>query len=170
MKTKPQTQQVTTIKDWGEADNTLKYIGIIEQKIKILSGKMNEQITKIQEQYSPEISKFEQEKLGLERDLQLYCESKRDEFDEKKTRELSFGSVSFRLSTPSLKQMKGYTWESIKNIISKSKKYADKFLRIKTDIDKNAILQTELSEKELASIGCMIEQKENFYYQAYERH
>ena len=168
-KTKPQTQQQSTIKDWQEADTNLKAIGNIDQAIKKLESEMNLKITAIQEKYQPDIDKYNEEKIGLERNLQLFCEEKRDEFDDKKSKELSFGIVSFRNSTPALKTLKGYTWEAVKNVVSKTKKYAAKFIKTKTDLNKQAILNAGLKESELAKIGCVVTQEENFYYEYFER-
>ncbi len=168
-KTKPQTQQETTIKDWQEADTVLRVLGTLTQKIKASESEMNLKITEIQQKHQPSLDNLNEEKIGLERNLQLFVESKRSEFDEKKSKELSFGIVSFRLSTPSLKTLKGFTWEAVKSVIAKSKKYADQFLKTKTDLNKQAILNANLKETELSKIGCVISQEENFYYESFER-
>jgi len=168
-KTKPQTQQETTLKDWNEADTALRVLGNLNQKIKAGESEMNLKITEVQQKYQPALDKLNEEKIGLERNLQLFCESKRNEFDDKKSKELAYGVVSFRYSTPALKPLKGFTWEAIKNLISKTKKYSEIFLKTKTDINKQAILNAQLKETELAKLGCEISQDENFYYESFER-
>ena len=168
-KQKPQTEQKTTITSWQEADEVLKQIGNASQAIKKQESEMNLKITQVQEKFSPVIAELTEQKIGLERNLQLFCESKRDEFADKKTKELSFGSVSFRFATPSLKTLKGFTWESVKNIVKSSKKLASAFIKTKEDLNKQAILNADLKESELAKLGLTISQEESFYYEAFER-
>ena len=168
-KAKPQTEQKTTLNSWQEADFVLKQIGDASQEIKKNEADMNLKISKIQEAYQPKIDALNEEKIGLERNLQLFCESKRDEFNEKKTKELSFGSVSFRIATPSLKTLKGFTWESVKNIVKASKKLAGTFIKVKEDLNKQAILTANMKESELAKLGLTVSQEESFYYESFER-
>jgi phage host-nuclease inhibitor protein Gam len=167
--TKPQTEQKTTINSWQEADFVLKQIGNLSQMAKKHEAEMNLKITKIQESSQPLIDKVAEEKIGLERNLQLFCESKREEFNEKKTKELSFGTVSFRIATPSLKTRKGFTWESVKSIVKSSKKLAEKFIKVKEDLNKQAILNADLRDSDLEKIGLIISQEESFYYESFER-
>lgn len=166
-KQKPQTEQKTTIRDWTEADAVLAEIAKVDQSLKKAEGEMNLKINDIQSKFQPSIDEFNAEKLKLERNLQLFCEERRDEFDKQKTKELSYGLVAFRLSTGALKTLKKWTWGSVEAFIGKSKKY-QQYLIVKTSIDKNG-LKADLDEKELAKIGCYIEQQEAFYYECFER-
>lgn len=168
-KTKPQQDQRSTLVSWTDADASLKQIGTISSQIKKQEADMNLKITKIQEQYQPEIDRLNELKIGLERNLQLYCEERREEFNEKKTKELSFGTVSFRYAPPSLKTLKGFTWDAVKNLIKASRKFAGLYLKVKEDLDKNAILSSDMKESELAKLGLTIAQTESFYYESFER-
>lgn len=166
-KTKPQTEQKTTIKDWDEADTILNEIGKLNQNIKSEQADKNLAISKVQEKYQPGIDEMEAEKIGMARNLQLFCEERRAEFDEKKSKELSYGMVAFRLGTGALKTLKGWTWAAVEAFVGRSKKY-NQYLVIKTSLNKNG-LKTDLPQNELAKIGCTIEQEEAFYYECYER-
>jgi phage host-nuclease inhibitor protein Gam len=162
-------EQTTTLKDWQEVDETLRNIGILNSKLDQLTGEMNQRITEVQSKFQKTIDELNSEKIGLESNLKLYVESRRDEFSEKKSKELNWGIVSFRLSNPAVKTLKGFTWESVKLVIAKSKKYTEMFLKIKTDIDKNAILASGLSSQELAKLGVERSQTENFAYECFNR-
>lgn len=168
-KTKPQEEQKSTLTSWLDADSVLQQIGSINSQLKKQEGEMNLKITKVQQAHQPEIDRLNELKIGLERNLQLYCESHREEFDGKKTKELSYGTVSFRYAPPSLKTLKGFTWEAVKAVVKGSKKLAGAFLKVKEDLDKNAILSAELKETELAKLGLVIQQAESFYYESFER-
>ena len=165
-KQKPQTEQKTTIADWNEADEIMKEIGKLNQNIKNDDADMNLAITKAQEKYQPGIDKMKEEKIGMERNLQLFCVEHRAEFDEKKSKELSYGMVAFRLGTGVLKTLKGYTWAAVEDIVQKSKKYKS-FIVTKISLDKNAMKM--LPQGELAKLKCHIEQQEAFYYECFER-
>lgn len=166
-KTKPQTEQVTTIKDWSELDSTLKAIAVIDTKIMTEESQMNDEILKIQNRYLPSVQKMQSEKIGLERDIQLYCESQKERFAESRSQYLNYGVVGFRKGTGALKTLKGFTWEAVKNMIKASKKFRDVFLRVKEDIDKQAIIGSNLKAEELAKLGVQIAQEDSFYYEAY---
>lgn len=163
-------EQTTSLKSWMEADETLRQIGQLNSRLDKITGDMNLEITKTQSKYQPEIDKLNADKIGLEQNLKLFVESCREkDFIEKKSKELNWGIVSFRLSNPAVKTLKGFTWESVKLLISKSKKYAEIFLKTKTDIDKNAILASGLTATELSKLGVEKSQTENFAYEVFKR-
>lgn len=166
-KTKPQTEQVTTIKSWQEVDSTLKAIATIDSKIIAKDAKMADEVLKIQKRYLPVITKLQSEKIGLERDIQLFCESQKERFTDSRSKDLNYGKVGFRKGTGALKTLKGFTWESVKNLIKASKKFRDLFIRVKEDIDKQAILGANLKTEKLAKLGVQIAQEDSFYYEAY---
>lgn len=166
-KTKPQTDQQTTLGSWSEVDSSLKAIAVIVSKIKKDEAQWNEERLKLQNKYTPVLDRYNAEKIGLERDIQLFCESQKDIFSESRSRALNYGTVGFRLGNGALKTLKGITWEAAKSLIKSSKKWREKFLRIKEDIDKNAIITAGLKKEELAKIGVYIHQEDSFYYEAF---
>lgn len=163
------TDQKTTLNNWNEVDNALNRIAELNLDERRISDAMNQKINDIQEKYHDNLDPIAEEKLQLERNIELFCKSVRDEeFQNSKTKKLRFGEVSFRLGNPTLKNLKGWTWESIKTLLMKSKRYTQ-FLRTKIEINKQSIMDSRLNEKQLAEIGMTLEQKENFYYEIYER-
>lgn len=168
-KAKPQVDQKTTIKDWTEADNTLMEIGTADQNIKKLDAEKNLKITVIQDSYTEALDELKTEKLGLERNLQLFCEENKDDFDgDSKSKKLSFGIVSFRLGTGALKTKPGWTWKSVEEYIKRFKKLREKYLVEKTSLNKEE-MKASMSIKQLDEVGCKIHQDENFYYEYFER-
>lgn len=168
-KVKPKDEQKSTLKSWEDADDILKDIAEVDSNIKIRTAEMNKKINEIQSKEQPAIDKLNEKKLSLETNLKLFCTEKRGDFDLTKSKNLSYGIVSFRNSTGALQPLKGFTWKSIENIIEKMKKYKDDFLKKTTKIDKDAIKNANLKESELAKIGLHIHQEENFYYEIHER-
>lgn len=168
-KTKPQTDQKTTLKSWAEVDTSLKAIAVIQSKVSSEEAVLNDKILKIQESIQPAIERMKSEQIGLERDIQLYCEANKTEFDSSRSKELNYGVVGFRKSTGALKTMKGMTWEACKNLIKASRALRDKFLRIKEDIDKNAILSSGMKADQMAKLGLHIAQEDNFYIEVFSK-
>jgi phage host-nuclease inhibitor protein Gam len=166
-KTKPQTEQSTTLKSWEEVDSTLKAIAVIKAKVMKEESDWNDERLKLQNKYQPLLDKFNAEVIGLERDVQLFCEDNKTMFDVTRSRALNYGTVGFRLGTGALKTLKGFTWEAVKQVVKKSKKYAADFIRIKEDLDKQAILSSGVKKEELAKLGVYIHQEDSFYYEAY---
>ena len=166
-KTKPQTDQKTTLSSCSEVDSALKAIAVITTKINKEEADWNEERLKLQNKYTSVIDRYNSEKIGLERDIQLFCESQKDVFTEQRSRTLNYGTVGFRLGNGALKTLKGITWEAAKSLIKSSKKWRDSFLRIKEDIDKQAILSAGLKKEELAKIGLYVHQDDGFYLEAY---
>lgn len=166
-KTKPQTEQTTTLKSWEEVDSALKALAVISSKLMKEEASMNEDQLKIQQKYQPITDRLNAEKIGLERDIQLYCEGNKSMFDETRSFSLNYGKVGFRLGTGALKTLKGITWEAAKSLVKSSKKWRDNFLRVKEDLDKNAILSSGLKKEELAKLGVYIHQEDAFYYEAF---
>ncbi len=166
-KTKPQTEQTTTLKSWEEVDSTLKAIAVIKAKVMKEESDWNDERLKLQNKYQPLLDKFNAEVIGLERDVQLFCEDNKTMFDVTRSRALNYGTVGFRLGTGALKTLKGFTWEAVKQVVKKSKKYAADFIRIKEDLDKQAILSSGVKKEELAKLGVYIHQEDAFFYDAY---
>lgn len=166
-KTKPQTDQQTTLNSWQEVDSALKAIAVITNKINKEESTWNEELMKLKNKYTALLNRYNAEKIGLERDVQLFCESQKDIFAETRSRTLNYGIVGFRLGNGALKTLKGITWEAAKSLIKSSKKWRENFLRIKEDIDKQAILSANLKKEKLAKIGMYVHQEDSFYLEAY---
>lgn len=166
-KTKPQKEQETTLKSWEEVDSSLKAIAVITAKEMALEAEMNGKLQKVEQEYLPKVDRLKAEKIGLERDIQLYCEAKKDMFDESRSYSLNYGKVGFRLGTGALKTLKGITWEAAKALINSSRKWRERFIRVKEEIDKNAIQTSGMTKEQLAKIGMYVHQEDTFYYEAF---
>jgi len=166
-KTKPQTEQSTTLKSWEEVDSALKAIAVIKSKVMKEESDWNDDRLKLQNKYQPILDKFNAEIIGLERDIQLFCQDNKSVFDTARSRALNYGTVGFRLGTGALKTLKGFTWEAVKQVVKKSKKYAGQFIKTKEDLNKQAMLDAKLKKEELAKLGVYVHQEDSFYYEAY---
>lgn len=166
-KKKPQTEQKTTLKTWAEVDAHLKAIAVIMMKVSQEEATLNEKILQLQQSMMPGLERLKSEQIGLERDIQLYCEANKSQFDLNRSRELNYGVVGFRRGSGALKTLKGFTWEAVKNLIKASRSLREKYLRIKEDIDKNALLASGMKTEQMAKLGLHIYQEDNFYLEVY---
>lgn len=164
-KTKTKDQE-TTLKSWLDVDEGLKNIAKLTSTKSNLESRMNAEMMKITEKYEADLNSANSEIIKHERNIELFCVDHKDEFGDKRSKELNYGVVSFRHGTPALKTLKGFTWDAVKNLIKASKKFRE-YLRVKEDIDKQALLKSRMKESDLAKIGCHISQEETFQYEAF---
>lgn len=165
-KVKPLTEQTSTLKSWSDVDGFLKSIAVIESKKMKEEADMNDAILAVQEQYQPGIDKLNAEKIGYERDVQLFCDKNKNEFEESRSKTLNYGLVGFRKGAGALKTLTGFTWKSVVSLLRSSKKYLP-YLREKIEIDKNALISSGMKTEQLAKIGLQIVQEDSFYYEAF---
>lgn len=163
------TDQKSTLNGWSDVDSSLNTIAVKKLEVTKLESAMNGEKLKVQQKYQPQLDKLNSEILGIEKNMELYCNSVKDEFDKKKSRELNYGIVSFRKGTPRLATLKGFTWDAVKNLVKVSKKYAKMFIRTKVELDKEKMLKAGLKESELAKLGVHIAQNETFSYEVFAK-
>ena len=96
-------------------------------------------------------------KTGLELAVKEFCEANRAEFAKVKTRELTFGSVGFRLSTKIIVKRMADTLQALKDLGLKA------CIRIKEELDKEAM--KNLSTETLAQVGAGLKTENAFGYE-----
>lgn len=97
------------------------------------------------------------ELAGLELAIQQYAEANRAEFIKTKSRELTFGSVGFRLSTRVAIKNVGNTLQALKDFGLTA------CIRIKEECDKEAMKNLPLEQ--LHAVGATLKQEDAFGYE-----
>ena len=131
-----------------------------QQKI---TATMDVQITKIREKYTDDLTALAQEKEKNFEIIQTYAVNNRDDFGNKKSMELTHGVIGFRTGTPKLKTRKGFTWESVKNLV---KEFLPAYIRTAEEVAKDRLLaDREVPEisAQFAKVGILVDQDENFF-------
>ena len=164
MKTKPQNS-TTTLSTWDEVDATLNEIAIRKTQVTDAQNNMDIGILEVQQHFQPTIDTLNADILGFEKNIELFAESKKGEFDESRSKKLDYGLVGFRKGNGKLATLKGFTWGACINLVKASKKFAEMFVRIKEELDKNAIKTANLKPDQLAKFGMQITQTDEFYYE-----
>ena len=77
--------------------------------------------------------------------------------------ETTHGTLGFRTGTPALKTQKGFTWESVKNLL---KEFLPGYVRTKEEADKEKLLADREKEEVAAlfpKVGVKVTQDEAFF-------
>lgn len=147
-------QMETAFSEYAAADARLAKI----------NATMDEQITRIREKYSDDISKLTESKEKAFEIVQAFAiENKEDLFIKKKSMDGAHGTFGFRTGTPKLKTLKGFTWEAVKNLL---KEFLPGYVRIQEEPAKDKLLADRDMEEvacNLAKCGISVVQDETFF-------
>lgn len=134
----------STLTSWEEVNLQLKKLADLEIKKRTLENQETEETNKIKERFMQQTNAVVDEINAIEKNITLFAEQNRSEFTKKRTKKLTFGTVSFR-STRKI---------SVKNstsaIASLKQMNMDEYIRKAESIDKEALLA--LSDNELAPL------------------
>jgi phage host-nuclease inhibitor protein Gam len=135
-----------------------------DAKIQHIQSKMDMEMTRIREKYADELAKLSEtrdECFGL---MQTFATEKREElFSKRKSYESAHGVFGFRTGTPKLKNMKGFTWASVTNMV---KEFLPEYIRTAEELAKDKLL-ADREKEEVAELfpkcGIIVVQDETFY-------
>lgn len=147
----------TALNSWDDVDGTLAKIGKIDRDIALITAAGNESIDKIKSDLKTEIEPLAEQKKGLELAVKDFCDSNRAEFAKVKTRQLTFGSVGYRLSTRVVIKSMADTLATLKAL------GLQKCIRVKEEADKEAM--KELSTETLAEVDAGLKTDNTFGYE-----
>jgi phage host-nuclease inhibitor protein Gam len=155
-----------------EVNKKLSELKLASAKMSKLESELNLKRTELENKYTPELSKYKEQKLLIESDLELYAQENKNLFEGKRSVEMLHGSIGFRQSTK-LSTLKGFKWhdvvERIKAIGGKFKK---DYLRIKEEIAKDELksdlVNGNLSDADARKICVELEQSDNFFIELNE--
>lgn len=128
-----------------------------------INAKMDVEITKIREKYAGELSALNEKKEQAFEQLQSYAENNREVFGNKKSLEFTHGVLGFRTGTPKLKTLKGFTWNSVTNLL---KEFLPSYVRIEETPAKDRLLADRDAPEVnslFAKVGVCVAQDESFF-------
>lgn len=152
------------VKDWDEADDTLRKIGELQILKQTKENRAQLAINDIREKLKSDGSPLDKEIKELELGLKSFCEMEKQKKDFK-SRALTFGSVFFRQST-SLKNLKGFKWANIAEALAAAK--LTKYLKITKSVIKDDLRNSGLSDERLAELGVKRHSERPFTYEINE--
>lgn len=139
-------------------------------ELKAVEIMMEEKISKIREQYAERIGTLTQAKEDSLKKLHLFAEQNHELFQDKKSLDLTHGTIGYRKGTPSLvlatkvdKDKEASVWDKALN---KIKSMMPTYIRVKEEIDKRALISKRLDPKiakNLEKAGLKVVTTETFY-------
>lgn len=145
------------LKTYGDADAVLRKIGEIDRDLTLAQAATDEAIDRVKESHKAYCEPLDAIKTSLERQLKEFAESKRADFAETRTRELTFGSIGFRRSSSVVMKKLGDTLQALKSL------GLTHCIRSKEEPDKEAM--RELSSETLANVGAALVTRDAFGYE-----
>jgi phage host-nuclease inhibitor protein Gam len=129
-----------------------------------LTAAMNIEINRVKEKYDGRIAEAAEQKEKQQQIVQAYCmENKKQLFSERRSLEMIYGEVGFRLGTPKLKLLPKFTWDKV---LDKLKAVMPEYVRTKEEVNKDALLDGRNDEAvapHLNAVGVWVDQDENFF-------
>lgn len=142
----------------NELNDAVAEIGAAQRERTRIETEMNDALAEVRANSELLAKPYAQRIADLSQGVKVYCEAHRDELTKggrTKTARLATGEISWRMRPPSV-VVRGM--EAVVDALRRLKQ--DRFLRVKTELDKDAILAEP--EAVAAIKGLSISQKEDF--------
>lgn len=153
------TEQISS----KEAEQIFADYASAEANLQKIEGTVEMKIVEIREKYQDDIAKFKDAKAVAFERLQYFADKNPELFDKKRSYEMVHGRIGFRIGNPSLKTIKGFTWDAVVNLANE---FLPDYVRTKAEINKEALL-ADRDNTEVASlftkIGVKVDQADSFY-------
>lgn len=93
-----------------------------------------------------------------------WAEANAEDFGKLRSIEMLHGVIGWRLNTPSLKALSGWTWELVLKALQKVPRFAS-YVRTKEKVNKQALLadREAIGADSLRSVGLRVIQEEEFF-------
>lgn len=148
------------LQSWEEADEVLQEIGRLDRELGKLADHQNKIIDRVKAETKDSAELFLKDKKALELALEQFCTSRKEEFKTVRSKKLTFGTVSFRLSTRLVIKSLEKTLAALKEL-----GWTD-CIRTKEEPDKEEL--KALGAKSaglLAQVGCKLKTEDAFGYE-----
>ena len=148
---------ITTLKTYEDADRALRRIGELDRDIELSNIASQEAVDLVKDGHKVYCEPRRAEIADLERQLKEFATSRRADFADVRTRELTFGSIGFRRSTSIVMAKVADTLAAVKAL------GLIQCLRVKEELDKEAM--RDLPTETLTNIGAALQTKDAFGYE-----
>lgn len=133
--------KIEQLNSWDEVDRALAEIAIKQATIDADEAKYNAEEQARRERMAIKLTPLRERIEELELGIERYVTDNRVDLGSKKSKELTHGVVSFRMGTPAVTKDKRFTWDGIVSLMVKAGDRFKAFVRVKSEINKEAILQ-----------------------------
>lgn len=129
-----------------QAEEAGKLLVEKQNRLEQVEAKMNEEVNEVKSRYSGEITLLKEQLKEPTDLLEVYANEQKGSWGKKKSIQLLYVEVGFRTGTPKLFKQKNFTWEAVLELLKKNKVFQP-FIRIKEEINKEAILSLNTTNK-----------------------
>lgn len=147
-----------------QAEQAFAEFAAADAKFQNLTSKMDLEITQIREKYADRLAELGEVKARSFDVMQSFAvENKEELFARRKSMESAHGVFGFRTGTPKLKNLRGFTWAAVTNLV---KELLPDYIRVSEELAKDRLL-ADRERAEVAEffprIGVQVVQDETFY-------
>jgi len=144
-----------------EMESLVGDIAALEITLRAHAAAMDAELQGVRERYEPMIAACAEQITPLILRARAWAEEHPAEFGKHKSIEMIHGTIGWRVNTPSLKTLAGWTWDRVLEAV---KKCAPSYVRTKEDVNKQAILNDrEMLGQDLKQLGVRVVQEEDFF-------
>ncbi|MDR2172662.1 MAG: host-nuclease inhibitor Gam family protein [Burkholderiales bacterium] len=147
----------TQLDSYDDVDKALKEVGGLKRELAMIEADQNEQIDEIKAAAQEQAKPLNERVKSLETAMKEFCEANKADFMKVKTKELTFGSVGYRLSTKIVIKKVAECIQSLKDL------ELFQFIRIKEEPDKEAM--KDLDDGTLATVNAARKTENVFGYE-----
>ncbi len=156
------------LRSMEDVDKALLELGVASAEVQREEAKLNEEIQKLRASYDERTKNSQALIKAKEAEIEEYCLLNKTLFNDKRTIELTHGTVAMRTNPPKVSVLnKKYTLDLAVELLEKLG--LKKFVRAKKEVDKEAILSDyatkDITDEKLANVGLRIDQAEKFGYE-----
>lgn len=150
-------KKTSEFKKWDEIAIALRELAEIDCAMTAAELSMNKAIDEIKASYESKVSERVERKRWLEDNVKLFVCERQNEFEDKKSKEFTFGKVGFRKSTEIVTR-------NVKAIMEALKRHAMSDCIITSEkIDKEALAKYD--DEALLRVGARRKTGEKYYYE-----
>lgn len=160
-RTKPTPEPV--LRDWEQVNLALREIGQINREVASAETVMNKRIDDLKAKFDGALEGPIARRARLEKDLQEFCEQNKAEFAKKRSRDCTFGSVSFRI-VHTLKPATRMTWAKVIDVLKALGTRGTDYLRIKESVDKDRLRDEAIAGADVSEFGVRLCTTDQFGY------
>ena len=147
-----------------QMENAFSTYAKVEARMSKINALIEKQIATIRNKYTNELTTLKEIKDTNFDVLQAYALANKDSlFVKKKSLDSLHGTIGFRTGTPKLKTLKGFTWNTVTNLL---KEFLPAYVRIAEEPAKDKLL-AERNNEQIADffpkIGVVVTQDETFF-------
>ena len=155
------------IENLNQFDTALREIAIIDLRVAEADVQRQDEILIAEGKFTSRVGLLVGRRELLAEQLELYYRANRAELEKgkKKSIELQFGRAGIKISAPSLRLLKKWTWGLVLGSLKEAE--AGEYIRTVETVDKNALKAAKMTPEHLAEFGLKIHQKETFFFETF---